>query len=444
MDWREIRVSLIAAVALCGGGIVFGALIGSAVSSRPTEAETSQRSSVAASARTTQLSDSASEEASKLVLGNIANVPFQELYTVLSSRSPAELADVTQQLKSLPPGHEKDQKVAKFFKAWAHFDAIGALKGAAELESPASREKAISAVVDGADATAAEALAKTINAFEPGVLTQNRQRGLAGMAAAKWSELDAPSAAAFLDTLPNSGPMMGETQTIAENWAMSDPQGALAWAQQHDAQMNYPSSFAASGAIAGWWQKDAAAAEAYVLAHLGNRSDWQLASNVASQMFNSDPKRAIDWVGQLPNVEARRQADSMIAHQLSWSDPKGAADWAASLPDDVRSSVLASAVNSWAQNNAAGAAEWIGSLNGAVRDQAINSYIGAVSYRDPTNALSWANAISDPQMRDNSVDRVVRTWMQRDPQQASAWLQASTLPDDAKKRLLASAPPPGG
>lgn len=440
-----MRVPLIAAIAAGIGGIVFGAFIGSAVSSRTADTRAAQTTnSGAGSARALHFDANAGGEMSKLMLGNIATVPFQELYTVLSSRSPAELSDVTQQLKSLPSGHDKDQKIGKVFKAWAHFDAIGALQAATELESPASREKAISAVLDGADATAAEALAKRINSFEPGVLTANRQRQLAGSAAAKWSEIDAPSAAAFLDTLPNAGPMVGDAHAIAENWALSDPHSAIAWAQQHDGQASYPSSFATSGAIVGWWQRDPAAAEAYVASHLTNRSDWQLASSVASAIFNSDPNHAIEWVNSLPSVEARRQADSMIAHQLAWTDPKGAADWAASLPDDIRNSVLSSAVSGWAQNNPAAAAEWLGTLNGSARDQGINAYINAVSYKDPQNALNWASAISDPQMRDNSVDRIVRNWMQRDPQQATAWLQTSTLPDDAKRRLLASAPPPGG
>lgn len=439
-----MRVSLVAAVALCGGGLIFGVLIGSALPGGSSEATTSHITSAAAAPRVNRFRSSADGEASKLVLGNIASVPFQELYSVLSSRAPAELAEVAQQLKSLPAGHDKDQKIAKFFKAWAHFDGVGALKAATALDSPHSREQAISAVVDGADATAGEALAKMISAVESGMLTTNAQRRLAGNAAAKWSDIDAPAAAAFLDNLPEAGPMVGDAHTIAQNWALSDPQSALTWAQQRDAQANYPSRFASSGAILGWWQKDAAAAEAYVASHLNARSDWQMASNLASAIFTADPQRAVEWVNQLPSAEARSQADSSIAHQLAWTDPKGAADWAMSLPEDVRSSVLSSAVSTWAQTNPAAAAEWLGALNGPVRDRAINSYIGAVSYRDPANALSWANAISDPQMRDSSVDRVVRSWMQRDPQQASAWLQASTLPEDAKKRLLASAPPPGG
>lgn len=362
MEWRETRVSLIAALALCAGGLVFGTLIGSAVSSRSNQPGASQNTALSG----THSSDSV--EASKLVLGNIATVPFQELYTVLSARSPAELAEVAQQLKSLPAGHEKEQKIAKFFKAWAHFDANAALRAATALDTPAARRKAIGAVVEGADATAAESLANAINELPPDALSARWQRGLLYQAATKWSEIDAPAAAAFVDTLPSVPDVFADVHTIAGNWASSDPQAALAWAQQHDSGPGFSSHFAASGAINGWWQKDPAAAEAYVASHLTTQADRQLASSLASSIFESDPKHALEWVNSLPDVDARRQADSILVHQLGWTDPKAAVEWAASLPQDVRLSVFNSAVSAWAQNNPAAAAEWLGALNGPLRD----------------------------------------------------------------------------
>ena len=46
----------------------------------------------------------AAEEASRIILGDVTRVPFQELYSVLSVRSPEELAKIAQQLNALPPG----------------------------------------------------------------------------------------------------------------------------------------------------------------------------------------------------------------------------------------------------------------------------------------------------------------------------------------------------
>lgn len=446
MDWREIRVSLIAAVGLCLGGLILGALIGSEISSRPAEIRASYNASAPRTNKRVQFDDSASAEMNKLVLGDIATVPFQELYTVMSSRSPAELADAAQQLKSLPAGHDKDLKIARFFKAWAHFDALGALESAVSLDPPAARGKTISTVIDGADASAAESLAKAINQFRADALPPRTQRMLLGEAATKWSEINAPAAATFLDSLPTtSGSVFADIYRIAANWAASDPPAALAWAQQHEPASSLTAGNATIGAVAGWWQKDPGAAEAYVASRVGTQSGRQLASILANQISDSDPQRAIDWASQLPDVGARRQADSAIAYQLARNDPEGAAVWAASLPDDVRSNVFNSAIGMWAQQNPTAAGEWAASLNGPIRDEAIGGYSAVIAYKDPVTALNWAASISDPGARESRTDGIVRSWMQRDPQQATAWLQSSPLSPDEKQRLLATAtPPPGG
>ncbi len=383
------------------------------------------------------------EEATRIVLGNIISVPFQELYSVLSARPASELAELARQLESLPAGHEKDQKSAKFFKAWAHFDPTAAMKAAIALETPKARSNALHSVIEGSDSAAGETLAKAIGALAAESLPPHVQRGLVGQATTKWSEVDAAAAAAFIDTIPvTPGNVFADLHSIAQNWALSDPQAALAWAQQHDRAGPSSMSFATNGAISGWWQKDPAAAEAYVASHLETLPERQLASSLASNIFQTDPKQAIEWVNQLPDVEARRQADSLIAHQMAWTDQKAAAEWASNLPANVRSTALDSAVNMWAQKDPNSAGEWIGSLNGAVRDQAVSGYSSAVATKDPVNAMAWATTISDPRMRDTSTDRIVRSWMQRNATEATAWVQASALSDEQKKRLLAT--PPGG
>ncbi|MDQ6807812.1 MAG: hypothetical protein M3Z64_00060 [Verrucomicrobiota bacterium] len=448
---RTPNVPWIIAGAMFAFGLLIGVLIGRSFSSahqRDASTRGAVEKSDSVAAHHQAAADAGRDEATKLVLGDLTTIPFQELYGVLSSRPPIELPELAQQLNALPAGHEKDQKIGKFFKAWAHFDPNGALKSAAAVDTPASRQKAIASVVEGADSTAAESLAKAISGLPPDALPPNTQRGLVGQAVNKWSEINGAAAAAFIDTMPAiPGSFFADLHGIAMNWAATDPQAALAWAQQRDATSVYPSHFATSGAIAGWWQKDAAAAEAYVMNHLTTPSERQLASSLVSQIYNSDPKHATEWVNQLPDLETRRQADSMLAHQIGVGDPKGAAEWAVGLPEDVRSGALSSAMNLWAQNNPAAAAEWLGSLNGAARDQAVSGYTSGIANRDPANALNWATTISDARTRDSSVDRIVRMWMQRSPSDATAWVQQSALSDEQKKRLVptvVSAPPPGG
>ncbi len=57
-------------------------------------------------------------------------------------------------------------------------------------------------MLEGADSTAAEALAKTIVALPVDALLPHTQRNFVGLATTKWSELDPAAAAAFMDTVP--------------------------------------------------------------------------------------------------------------------------------------------------------------------------------------------------------------------------------------------------
>ena len=147
------------------------------------------------------------------------------------------------------------------FKAWSHSDARSALASAIALNSGDARATAISAVVDAADVTTMPLLSETINKLADDSLPPDRKRAILGIAATKWSELDPPAAAKFIDAVTaGAGKMFADRYTIASNWAGVDPQAALAWAKTHDEPNSYM-PFATNGAIAGWWLKDPKAAE---------------------------------------------------------------------------------------------------------------------------------------------------------------------------------------
>jgi len=442
------RGRLIVSGLLFTGGVVVGMLASRAIHSpidrelRTLNEKRSAEEKRNGTNKTASVDRAKGESVSKLLLGNIATVPFQELYSAMASRSAQELAEAAEQLKALTPGRETNKKIEKFFKAWSQLDPKAAYSAAISFKTVDGRSAALSAVIEGADPTAAEWLARQIGENSVETLPPDRRRLLIGTAVTKWSELDAPTAARFLDSFPVSGgKFFADWHTIAANWALSDAQGALAWALQHDA--NDMVKFATSGAISGWWQKDPRAAESYVSSHLQTLADWQMASTLADEIFRADPKHAMEWVSALPSVEARRQADSLIASQMSWTDPKAAAEWAATLPADVRGEIVGSVVGQWAQGNAAAAANWIGTLSGVERDQAVRGLSSGLAANDPASAISWASSITDPKMRDTAIDRVVATWMRQNASNATAWVQNSGLSEDRKKQLLTPPPPHG-
>jgi plasmid stabilization system protein ParE len=194
-----------------------------------------------------------------------------------------------------------------------------------------------------------------------------------------------------------------------------------------------------SGVIAGWWNKDSRAAETYVATNIDALGP-ETAMMMATRLFSKDPQHATDWINQLSNVEARRSADSAIATQLSLSDPKKASEWAASLPDEVREAVMRGPISIWARNDPQAAAQWLNGLTGRVRDEAVGVYSSALAAKDPATALTWAASASSVQIQDQIMERIVAGWMRRSPNDATAWIQASTLAETQKARLLALGP----
>jgi len=385
------------------------------------------------SERTEFSADKSRAETNKIVLGNIATVPFQELYSVLSSRSASEMAELAAQLNDLPPGRGTKTKITTFFTAWTHLDAKAALTAAISLKTAEAKDAAITAVVRGADAVAAKSLVEVVSQLPADALPAWQKTKSLNSALSKWSEIEPAAAAKFLDQFPKDREFLGARMTIAQNWAASDPAAALAWAAgQGDGR---EARISMSGVIAGWWDTDPRAAEAYVAEH-ADTLGFQPVTQIASQLYKHDPERAKEWANSLSTPDARRTATINIAMQMSETDPKGASEWAATLPDEVRDRTLQGVISRWARTDSRAVGEWINGLNGAVRDEAVGAFSSTLATNDPAVALTWATTVSDPTRRNTTIDRLVSGWMRRSPADAKTWIQNSALPEQEKTRLL--------
>lgn len=369
-------------------------------------------------------------------LGDIASIPFQELYGVLSNLPKAKLDELAEQLRQLPDTPATRNKLSAFYKAWAHFDAISALHAAIQLSSPEAKNNTLGSIIESTDAGQVAKLAHEINDLPAGALLRQNRGNLISHAAMKWSEVDPGGAARFFDLTQESVSSFNPaTAVIARNWAALDPAAALAWAGANANGQGF--SPAMQGAIAGWWQKDSVAAENYALSHVTTLGDRQILGVLTSTIYNSNPQRAIEFASRIPEKEARLQADNILSSQMAMNDPEGASTWAASLPADVRSSTLHAAISMWASSNLSAAGDWVGTLNGPARDDAVDAYTSILSRSDPGAAATLATTMADQTARGQSLGRLVTSWMEKDPTAATAWIQNSTLTNDEKRRLLA-------
>jgi len=165
-----------------------------------------------------------------------------------------------------------------------------------------------------------------------------------------------------------------------------------------------------------------------------------MASTLTSYIFSKDPEHAKEWVGKLPDLDTRRQAEHVLVIQMAVNDPQGASEYAATLPADVREATLGGAINYWAASDLAAAGEWIKGLSGPARDEAVATYTYNLLRKDPNAAAAWAVTISDSKIRDKSLNGIATFWLNKDPAAASTWIQNSNLPAADKKRLLSMTP----
>lgn len=373
-----------------------------------------------------------------ILLGDITTVPFQELYGLLSNRSRDEITKLAEQLKNLPEGRDKNAKLAIFFVAWAHLDAKSALSSATSLTSAEARSAAIGGVVEGIDASALGSIMKSLQDLSAGDLPPARKGNLLRRALAKWSQVEPAAAAQFLEGSQLDGRDLAATRrTVAEHWAASDPQAALAWAQRQGGAQD--ARFVMSGVITGWVDKDPDGAANYVASHLDTLGP-EASTMLAVRLFKHDPQRAKDWVDQLPSVAARQTADSFIAMDAASVDPKGASEWAATLPDNVRDKAIGAAITAWATKDPEAAGQWVRGLSGTTRDEAILAYSASISAKDPSAGLTWAASVTDPIIRESSLQRIVAGWLRKSPNDAPTWIQNSNLSQTDKARLLALLP----
>ncbi|HEX4667543.1 MAG TPA: hypothetical protein VH207_13175 [Chthoniobacterales bacterium] len=377
------------------------------------------------------------KEEDRLLLGDIAKVPFQELYSLLQKRTPAEIAKLAEQFESLPRSSASDAKIAAFYKAWASFDSKAALDSALALSDQRFRTEAISAILRGADPTTAGELAQSIKQLSPDRLPASEKTRFLASAVSKWAQAEPLAAASFLEAIGAKGlDFTSAFSSAAHQWALQDPAAAVEWAQRHPDGYG---DLALQGAINGWWEKDPKAAEAWVTAQIAASGSREMTASFASTLFRSDPEHARAWARSLPTVAARQVADTTLAQLWALDDPQAATQWAANLPAEERGSSVGVAARIWAKQDPEAAGDFLNSL-GSGRDEAVASFSIVQAFEEPAVGLTWAATIADSASRLKTEEIVARQWLQTDPNAARTWIQNSSLPAADKARLLDPVP----
>jgi hypothetical protein len=161
---------------------------------------------------------------------------------------------------------------------------------------------------------------------------------------------------------------------------------------------------------------------------------------VAVPWAQQSPAETAAWLRTLPPSQERNAALAAVAENWAGRDPKAAMDWSNGLSaGDDRQNALQKAFGQWERVDMLAAAQWLGQQPAdPVIDHLIANLVGdsRVTQADPPAALMLAESVSDPRLRGQSLDAVLRTWGREDMAAAEKYVSESTQLSSAQKEQI--------
>jgi hypothetical protein len=160
---------------------------------------------------------------------------------------------------------------------------------------------------------------------------------------------------------------------------------------------------------------------------------------VASAVADIDPQRAARWAEKQLAGDFGDGLPRRVGVRWSGQDGEAAMTWLASLPavDHLPFAVEAT-YREWLRHDREGALRWLREVEpNPTFEPAISLYALVTVPDDPQTALEWAQRLQDEELRHLTLEKLARAWLANDPEAARAWIEASELPEAARKRALA-------
>lgn len=153
--------------------------------------------------------------------------------------------------------------------------------------------------------------------------------------------------------------------------------------------------------------------------------------SVASlEMAGSAPARAAELAKQMKPGPAQTNALETVVYDWATHDLKGALGLVESVADPVlREKALVMTAKAIAVGDPDLGAQWLATSvksEGALKETA-QSIVAIWAERSPADAALWLSRASDPTVRAEAVNGLVRAWIKTDATSAHAWIQ--TLPE---------------
>lgn len=256
-------------------------------------------------------------------------------------------------------------------------------------------------------------------------------QGAASIIAAEWARQDPSAAMQWASSLEN-GKGQAMNSVIGEV-AKTDPRKAAEMIGSLDAADHanaYRTVAAQYGAL------DFSEAQSWIRTLPADQQSEALASAIGG-LSNTDPTAAAAQVKLLAAGAAKDRLIADIAGQLARKSPQEAAAFIKGESEEAQRNAMRNLMPAWTSQNPAAALEFVNSYEpGPVRDSAAQSYVWGNSTSAPADLVAVAKTITDEGDRNRAEGVAYMRWMREDSVQATAAIQASSLPDDAKERII--------
>jgi hypothetical protein len=233
---------------------------------------------------------------------------------------------------------------------------------------------------------------------------------------AQWAKIDAEAATAAILQRPASRERTGMLHSVAQSYALTDPDQAMLWLEQFPADEQDDLRAAMVASIA---NNDPDQAVAMAMNHAGPQRGEMLAQALRA-LAQSDPFRAGSLLSELPADGSRFSAARAVAREAAARDVFGALTWMASLDSVAFAGAARPVSEALVESNPQAAKDFASRLSGQQRAAWVRAVADNLARRDPDSALAFVEAQADTSSYTAIFNDVLPRIAETEPQRALA------------------------
>jgi hypothetical protein len=352
----------------------------------------------------------AERQQDRIIIRDIATVPFSELYDVLKSAPREQLLAWARDLDRMPRGPRQRAAVAAYYKSLIQVDPRAAIEAVSQAANLDMRDVAIDALLKTTPESSWGDVAEMLES-----LPYQGRGSLHEDVIWNWSRVDPEAVSKFIERHPEKSEADSRLSSLLSHWARIDPASAQAWLEA-DASRQTTDAWRAF--VGNWAQVDRAAAMNYAVANARRPNFDKAIDDLAYELVRTSKEDATRLMLLLPSEQAQAamRAIARTTHGvlLGVSEdfqrpPEEVAPWMVTLPVELWREGIGPVAEMWLQHDVAAATAWLDQLRPDLRDVAIVSFCRIANWESAAQVITLGFTISDPRVRDKALEEFARS-----------------------------------